>query len=381
MYQKYITEIEKLKENDAYRFLRETNSKGKTILFEGKEFINYSSNDYLGISSDVDLWKEFISKLPEEFLGGACSSRLLTGNSSYYAELEKYLADIYKREAAMLINSGYHANVGILPILATEKDLIVSDKLIHASIIDGIRLSYAKSIRFRHNDLSHLEEILSKERKNYENVFIVTESVFSMDGDLADLKKLLEIKKKYSAFLYLDEAHAIGVFGNQGLGLCEERDLIKEIDFIMGTLGKAIASQGAFLICSNIIKEYLVNKMRSVIFTTALPPLSILWTKKVFQKSVLLAKEREHLQKLGNYFRLKLVEIGLKTGGESQIVPVIIGENSECIRVAEKLRENGCFLLPVRPPTVPMGTARLRFSLTADMNESDIDKVIDILKS
>ena len=381
MYKKYKEEIEILKQNDSYRFLRETNSNGKTIEFEGKNFINFSSNDYLGISSDRDLWNQFLSDLPNDFLGGSCSSRLLSGNSKYYTELEQILAGIYQSESAMLFNSGYHANIGILPTLTTEKDLIISDRLIHASIIDGIRLSKAKTSRYHHNDLAHLEEILQKERKNHENVFIVTESVFSMDGDLANLEKLVELKKKYSAFLYLDEAHAIGVYGEQGLGLCESGRVIDEVDFIIGTLGKAMASQGAFLICNKVIKEYLVNKMRSVIFTTALPPVSLLWTKRVFEKSVRMKIKRDHLLRLAEYFREKLRELGMQTRGESQIVPVIIGGNSDCIRVAEKLREQGCFLLPVRPPTVPMGTARLRFSLTADMCESDLDKVIDVLKN
>lgn len=379
MYQKYHIELERLKERSSFRFLRNTQSDGIYILFEEKKYINFSSNDYLGISSEKDLWNEFIKELPEEFLGGACSSRLLTGNAICYSDLENYLAGIYGRESAMIFNSGYHANIGILPTLTTDKDIIISDKHIHASIIDGIRLSPAKSIRFRHNDLQHLEEILEKERNNYENVLIVTESVFSMDGDRADIEKLINIKKKYSAFLYLDEAHAVGVFGKSGLGLCEEKNVISEIDFIVGTLGKAIASQGAFVICNNVIKEYLINKMRSVIYTTALPPVSLLWTKKVLEKAIHMQIEREHLKKLGDYFRERLLQIGMKTGGKSQIVPAIIGENPDCIRVAEKLRNEGCFLLPVRPPTVPQGTARLRFSLTAQMQKSEIDKIINIL--
>ncbi len=381
MYNRYNVELEKLKENNCLRFLRDTHSEGKCILFDGKKYINFSSNDYLGISSDTNLWNEFLEELPEEYLGGACSSRLLTGNSTYYTQLENFLADLYKREAVMVFNSGYHANVGILPTLVTEKDIIISDKLVHASIIDGIRLSPAKSIRFRHNDLQHLEEILEKEKNNHESVFIVTESVFSMDGDLAEIEKLIELKKKYSAFLYLDEAHAIGVLGDRGLGLSEEKNMISEVDFIVGTLGKAIASQGAFVVCNKLIKEYLVNKMRSVIFTTALPPISLLWTKKALQKALFMQQEREYLRKLGQYFREKLQETGMKTGGKSQIVPVIIGENAGCVKVANKLRDQGYFLLPVRPPTVPHGTARLRFSLTVQMNMQEIDNIMEVLKS
>ena len=255
--------------------------------------------------------------------GGSRSSRLLTGNCYYYSILENLLSGSYEREAALVFNSGYHANIGILPALVTKNDLILADKLVHASIIDGIRLSDSTIIRYRHNDMQQLEYILEKQRKNHEHVFIVTESVFSMDGDTADLKKLVELKKKHNTFLYVDEAHAIGVFGDKGLGLCEKENLIDQIDFIVGTFGKALASQGAFLVCDHIIREYLINTMRPLIFTTALPPFSLHWTICSLQQIIKMKAERENLLSLSRYLKEQLVSLGFETRGDSQIVPLI----------------------------------------------------------
>ncbi len=380
---RYEETLAKIKENSSYRILRNTVKSGKNISFEGNNYINFSSNDYLGISSDIELWNNFLKNniLNDNcFNGSNCSSRLLTGNSEHYAIIEDYLSGLYKSEAALVFNSGYHVNIGILPALTTKNDLIIDDKLVHASIIDGVRLSEAKKIRYKHNDLEQLEEILKTERHLHENVFIVTESVFSMDGDLADLKKLVELKKKYNSFLYIDEAHAIGTFGNKGLGLAEELGLISEIDFIVGTFGKAVASQGAFVICSSLFRNYLINKMRSIIFTTALPPFSLKWTHFILQRITKMSEQRTHLMKLSEYFRNKISALGFETNGSSNIVPLIVGENDKCIKLAEYLQKNGVFILPVRPPTVPDGTARLRFSLTSQIEYSEIDKIIDLLK-
>ena len=343
---RYEETLAKIKENNSYRILRNTVKSGKNINFEGKNYLNFSSNDYLGISSDIELWNNFLQNNilnDTSFTGSNCSSRLLTGNSEHYLVLENYLTEIYKSETALVFNSGYHVNIGILPALTTKNDLIIDDKLVHASIIDGVRLSEAKKIRYKHNDLDQLEEILKTERHLHENVFIVTESVFSMDGDLADINKLVEIKKKYDTFLYIDEAHAIGTYGKKGLGLAEELGLISEIDFIVGTFGKAVASQGAFVICSSLFKNYLINKMRSIIFTTALPPFSLIWTHFILQRITNMSKQRAHLMKLSEYFRSKISSIGFETNGSSNIVPLIVGENAKCIKLADYLQENGIF--------------------------------------
>jgi len=380
----YRENISKLIDNNNYRILRETVKNGKYITFNNREYLNLSSNDYLGISGNTVLWHNFLENKilnVNNFLGSNSSSRLLTGNSEHYTQLENYLLTLYKSEAALVFNSGYHANIGILPALTTKKDLIINDKLVHASIIDGIKLSDAENIYYQHNNTEQLEEILKTKRHLYKNVFIVTESVFSMDGDYADLVKLIEIKEKYDTFLYVDEAHAIGTIGKQGLGLSEELNIISKIDFIIGTFGKAVGAQGAFVICNNLFRNYLINKMRSLIYTTALPPIILEWTYFILQYVVTMNNERLHLKQFSDFFRNKISSFGYKTNGSSQIIPLIVGENIKCIKLADYLQDNGVFILPVRPPTVPDGTSRLRFSITANINLSEIENVIKLLEN
>jgi len=283
-------EIQKLKEMNQYRVLRNFSEKSNFhTLCNGKPYVNLSSNDYLGLAFNQSLQEEFYGEMNAEnmvnkFGLGSSSSRLLTGNSSLYTELENLIAGEYDAEACLLFNSGYHANIGILPSIMKKGDILFSDKLNHASIIDGIRLSEADSIRYKHLDFDHLEKRLQTNRGNYKKAIIVTESIFSMDGDIADLNKLVALKKKYNCMLYVDEAHAVGTRGYKGLGIAEEQGYLFDIDFLIGTFGKAFASQGAFLVCSSLSKEYLVNKSRSLIFTTALPPINLYWTIFVFQK-------------------------------------------------------------------------------------------------
>jgi 8-amino-7-oxononanoate synthase len=382
-YSRYSNQLAQLKDKGNLRILRDTVQTGKQIEYAGASFLNFSSNDYLGISSNTELWQKFQSQRHEQeapFNGGACSSRLLTGNATGYTELEQLLAHLYQRDAALVFNSGYHANIGILPALSTKNDLILADKLVHASIIDGLKLSDAKIVRFKHNDLAQIDDLLTKDRHLYDMVFIATESVFSMDGDRADLAELVRLKTKHDAFLYIDEAHATGVLGNKGLGLCEEAGLIAHIDFIVGTFGKAVASQGAYLICDDVIRDYLINTMRSLIFTTALPPFSLQWTLWVVKEMVGMNAQRRHLNHISTYFREQLHREGYQVVGSSQIVPVVTGQNQAAVDLSKQLQAQGIFALPVRPPTVPEGTARIRFSLSSHFTVDDIDKVIDVLK-
>lgn len=379
MMEKFEAELQMLKKSANYRSLRNISAAGNKISLDGKEFINFSSNDYLGIAGDSLLWNSFIETLPKTFLGGACSSRLLSGNSSYYFETEDFISQLYGNRPALIFNSGYHANTGIIPVLAGAGDLILSDEFNHASIIDGIRLSKAKCIKFRHNDYGHLEELLLTHRNQLDNVIVITESVFSMEGDVADLARLADLKNKYSLFLYIDEAHAIGVYGNKGLGLCESLNLIPQVDLILGTLSKALASQGAFVISNGIVKEILINKTRSLLFSTALPPISLLWSLKTLKKTIGMQAERKYLLGLSMYFRKKLHETGCETKGNSHIVPVFTGENHKCIKLSAVLQDNGCFALPVRYPTVPVNMARIRFSLNVNIAQKDIDNIIGVL--
>lgn len=335
--------------------------------------LNLSSNDYLGLASRTDLYDAFFDEWKEKgYPLSSSSSRLLTGNFTVYGELEQLMAERFDREAALLFNSGYHANTGILPALADKHTLILADKLVHASLIDGILLSGAPFLRYRHNDYNQLEMLLKKHAGQYEQIFIVTESIFSMDGDVADLPRLVELKKSYpDILLYVDEAHAIGVRGKNGLGIAEEQDCIQDIDLLIGTFGKALASMGAYVICSRTIREYLVNCMRPLIFSTALPPIQIAWTRFIFERLPQFGELREKLALTGHLLAGALKGKGGEIS-ESHIIPFIVGENKECILKAEELQRKGFYCLPVRPPTVPKGTARIRFSLTAEVTSEQI---------
>ncbi|VEH66777.1 8-amino-7-oxononanoate synthase [Rodentibacter pneumotropicus] len=308
------------------------------------------------------------------------SSRLLTGNFPIYNDLEQLIARQFQRESCLLFNSGYHANLGILPALTTSKSLILADKLIHASIIDGIRLSQCKFFRYRHHDYDHLRQLLEKNADKFDRTFIVTESVFSMDGDVADLVELVKLKKQFpNVYLYVDEAHAIGVYGEKGLGIAEQAGVIADIDLLVGTFGKALASMGAYVICDQVIKEILINQMRPLIFSTALPPLNVAWTYFLFEKLPQFQQKRQHLNELSAFLRN---EVAHRTGNmpsSTCIVPYILGDNEETLARAYRLQQQGYYCLPIRPPTVPKGTSRIRLSLTADMTKEEIIEFITYL--
>lgn len=378
-------ELDVLRAGECFRVLPETGERlGCSIGSGGRRLLNLSSNDYLGIGDDEQLRREYLlafnpERNAERYSLTSSSSRLLTGNHRLYDELEDGLAAWYGREAALVFNSGYHANIGILPALATRHDLILCDKLNHASIIDGCRVADADFKRFRHLDYDHLEALLEESCQKYRQVFIVTESVFSMDGDLADLQKLCDLRERYGGFLIVDEAHGAGTFGDAGLGLCEASGLTDSIDIIVGTFGKAFASAGAYGIMDGMIRDYLVNTMRSLIFTTALPPVILGWSLQVLKKQRAMAAQRRHLHLLAEKLREALEQKGMRTAGESQIVPVIMGGNEKAVRSAAALRDAGFLALPVRPPTVPENTARIRFSLRADIRWEDISGIPEIL--
>lgn len=352
----------------------------KWIIRDGRKMLNLSSNDYLGLSRDMQLRKEFLTRAMEEYLPlSSTSSRLLTGNYPVYTELEKALASAYGKESALVFNSGYHANVGILPALADKETLILADKLVHASLIDGIRLSGATYKRFRHQDYEQAEQILQASVRTYKRIILVTESIFSMDGDIADLHRLVRLKQEYpNVLLYVDEAHAIGVRGKTGLGIAEESGTLPDIDLLVGTFGKALASMGAFVACSRLLHDVLVNRMRPLIFSTALPPLQVAWTSYLFQLLPHMEERRKHLQRLS----ASVAQALQGKGGEissSHIIPYIVKDNEDCLRLAEFLQRKGFYCLAIRPPTVPQGTARLRLSITADLDEENIRPLNELL--
>jgi len=357
---------------------------GCHVDYEGKRLLNLSSNDYLGISGNKKLLSEFYSSLDQEqivdnYALGSCSSRLLTGDNSVSHQLEKTITDQYRCDSALIFNSGYHANIGILPSLLGKNDLILSDKLNHASIHDGMKLCRARYKRYRHCDYDHLHSLLKQSREKYDRVIIVSETVFSMDGDTADLIRLVELKNMFGAMLYIDEAHAVGLYGPKGLGKAEEKGVINEIDILMGTFGKALAGLGAFVACNHDIREYLVNKSRSLIFTTALPPVVLSWNLFILNKVERMTEKRKHLEQLSNRLRKKLHQYNLQTRGNTNIVPVIIGNNRRALDISEQIKKDGYLVFPIRPPAVPEGTARFRLSLMADMVWSDIKKLPQLI--
>ena len=374
-------ELQTLKEKKNYRSLPPLIHKGRDVLLNGQRMLNLSSNDYLGLANDISLREEFLRTLtPETFLPTSSSSRLLTGNFSDYQKLEQQLATMFGTESALIFNSGYHANTGILPAICNTHTLILADKLVHASLIDGIKLSSAKCIRYRHNDISQLQRLIAENHNAYEQIIIVTESIFSMDGDEADLPALIQLKKSYSnILLYIDEAHAFGVRGKKGLGCAEEQECINDIDFLVGTFGKASASAGAYIVCRQVIREYLINKMRTFIFTTALPPINIQWTSWVLERLPALQHKRTHLLQISEKLKEALTTKGYNCPSVSHIVPMIVGASEDTILKAEELQRKGFYALPVRPPTVPEGTSRIRFSLTADITEHEIDQLIKLI--
>lgn len=357
------------------RILREIAPEGGGFCrLGGARFLNFSSNDYMGIAADAGLRREFYAQYPDaatpELALSSASSRLLTGNTPAYTRLEEKLSELYHGRAALVFNSGYHTNIGILPALSSDRDLILSDKLNHASIIDGMRLADAEFRRYRHLDCEQLETILAEKRAAYRRVFLITESVFSMDGDAADLRKLLELKKKYDCILIVDEAHSVGVRGPAGTGLAAELGIADEIDVLIGTFGKAFGSTGAYAIMAPEMKHYLVNHMRSLIFTTGLPPAVLNWSTFVLGRCAGMDAERAKLRRMGDALR-KL--FGDKTvPGDSQIVPYLIGGDREALNMAQRFQEQGILVFAIRPPTVPPNGARLRFSLSAALPEESI---------
>ena len=347
---------------------------------EGKPLIDFSSNDYLGLADHPALI-EGAKKAMEKWGAGARASRLMSGNLEIHHRLESAIAALKGKEAGLLFGSGYLANTGIIPALCGRNDVIYSDRLNHASIVDGVLLSRARFYRFRHNDLNHLEDLLISHRSRYRRALIVVESVYSMDGDLALVSELLELRGRYGAMLMIDEAHATGVFGAKGEGIISQTGA-ESVDVILGTFGKALGGYGAFVAVSNRMRQFLLNRARTFIFSTALPP-AVIGANLAAVK--LLDEEpgrRNRVCELASELRRALREdLGLNTPSESQIVPVMVGDSQSALSLAESLRDAGFFVKAIRPPTVPEGTARIRLSVTANHSLKDVRQLLEALSN
>lgn len=345
-------------------------------------YVDLSSNDYLGIASDTGLQAKFLNSTDfgcMQFTSSA--SRLLSHSQQTYTLFEETLADAYGcGKQALLFNSGYHANTGLISAFASTKAYIIADKLVHASIIDGIKLSGLPFARFRHNDYNHLDRLAAKVYGEGYNIIIIAESVYSMDGDCTDIDILAEIKRRYpGTLLYIDEAHAVGVEGPAGLGICKASANFESVDIVVGTLGKALASSGAFAITSETLRKFMINKSRSLIFSTAIAPINALWSRFTFLHTLGMDTERRCLRQLGAALSTELKSVG-KSIHTGHIQPLIVGEPHLAVELSKKLRTEGFEVLPIRTPTVPPGTDRLRFSLSAALSLDDISRLGEALR-
>jgi 8-amino-7-oxononanoate synthase len=369
---KFIDDLESklaaLKTEFGFRSIKQvSNGSEKYIYINGKKLINLGSNNYLGLSCNEKIKNISIDAI-NIFGTGACSSRLITGNNSIYDELEKELSEFKRSPSSLVLNSGYCANLAALTI-AKNCDVFM-DRLCHASLIDGATLARVNFHRFQHNDLDHLEKLLKNSDKSK---IIVTESIFSMDGDSCDLVTLVKLSKKYDAFLILDEAHATGIFGD-GRGLAHEYSLDRDIHLAVGTFSKALGSLGGYLSGDKIIIDYIINFARSLIFTTALPP-SVLAANLA---ALRFLKENPHyglpLLRISKDMRDYLKSLGFDTlNSSSQIIPIVLGDSKRTLAAQDILSDMGIFVAAIREPTVPKNFARLRISLRSDLTIEELE--------
>ena len=374
-YEFYKSKLDEQKASLNFRSLTALEMSSKYIFQGGKKLLNLSSNDYLGISTREDIRREFLKEynLPISIP----SARLLCANTNSYTKLENFLCEKFSKEAALLFNSGYHANVGIYSTLAKKGDVVFCDKLNHASIIDGIRLGGADLIPFKHVNYEDLESKLKRYRNKYKNAIISSEALFSMDGDFCDIKKLVELKQKYDAILVVDEAHSFGVYGN-GKGFCAQEGMTDKVDLIMATFGKAVGSYGAFCVGDKILIEYLINFARSFIFSTVFPQISAEFAYFVLKNYIFSSdKLQNKLINLKDYAHKNLSEFEIL--GSSYIVPVVLGENKKALEASKILYDNGFYCLAIRYPTVAKNSARLRISLNSAIDFEDLDPLFDVL--
>ncbi|MFJ7887030.1 8-amino-7-oxononanoate synthase [Lysinibacillus xylanilyticus] len=373
-------ELQLIEEKGLTRKLRSfSNGNESEIIMNGKKFLLFSSNNYLGLATDFRLIKK-ASEGISKYGTGAGGSRLTTGNFVIHEQLESEIAYFKKTEATIVFSSGYLANIGVISSVMKAGDMIFSDAWNHASIIDGCRLSQAKTIVYEHADMVDLEYKLRKSHGDGKKL-IVTDGVFSMDGDIAPLPEIVALAKKYNAYIMIDDAHATGVLGSDGRGTADYFGLKDEIDFTVGTLSKAIGAEGGFVSTSSIAKNYLLNSARSFIFQTGLSPSAIEAAREGISIIQNEPERREQLLNNAKYLRLKLQESGFVVKeGETPIISLLIGDSHEAIQFSEKLMDEGVFIPAIRPPTVPKGSSRLRITVMATHKKEQLNTVIDKIK-
>ncbi len=381
MIEKFLQDsLTDLKQKGLRRKLRPVvGAQGPQIIIEDQKVLNLCSNNYLGLANDSRLGQAVVECLKEEGFGSG-ASRLICGNMPAHRKLEEKLAQFKGAEAALVFSSGYMANVGIISSLFDREDVIFSDRLNHASIIDGILLSGAKMKRYPHCDMEALEGML-KEVNGFKKKVIITDSVFSMDGDVAPLERIVELAQKYECAVMIDEAHALGVLGEKGRGLAEHLGVEEKIDIQMGTLSKAAGSFGAYCCGSKDLISYLINEARSFIYTTAMPSAVAAASFKAIEIIETYPQLREKLLENARYLRAQVRVLGFQTvSSQTPIVPIIVGDSELAVQFSQKLLERGVFVSAIRPPTVPPNTARLRLTVMATHTKEELDFAIRQLK-
>ena len=355
---------------------------GGRVRLGGRELIDFSSNDYLGLSRHPALI-ERSRDWAARYGAGAGASRLVRGTFEAHAAVEAKLAALKGAEAALLFASGWQANAAVLPALFAAGDgpaLVFADRLVHASLHHGCQAAGVRQIRFRHNDLDHLERLLAEREAEPGRRFILTESIFSMDGDQVDLGRLTAIADRWNAFVYLDEAHATGVLGPRGMGLSGLAP--GRVDLAMGTFSKAMGSFGAYVAGSRALIDYLVNACSGFVFTTAPPPPVLGAIDAALDLVPGLDAERDRLQRMARRLRHGLAEAGIDPlASTTQIVPAVIGEETGALEAARRLEAEGLLAVAIRPPTVPKGSSRLRLALSAAHSDADVERLLQAIKA
>lgn len=372
-------QLQQLKDQGVYRKIPVVETANEAeIIVDGKKAINLSSNNYLGFANHPRLKKAAIEAI-EKFGVGAGAVKTIVGNMTLHEQLEADLAAFKREEAVMLFQSGFNCNAGVIQAITAAGDLIISDELNHASIIDGTRLSKADRAVYKHSDMNDLHRVLSELRLNYKQVLIITDGVFSMDGDLAKLPEIVELAEKFNCLTYVDDAHGSGVLGENGRGTVDHFHLQGRIDFTIGTLSKAFGVMGGYVAGKQVMKEWLSLRARPLLFSTNLPPAVV----GALIEAVKMLEESDEYTKAvwenGNYFKLKMKEAGFDIGhSETPITPIFVFDEAKTVLFSKKLLEKGVFVSPIIFPTVPKGKARLRVMVTAAHTKPQLDQAITV---
>ncbi|HLM09390.1 MAG TPA: 8-amino-7-oxononanoate synthase [Thermoleophilaceae bacterium] len=370
--------LAEIRDHGLYRKLRcVSGPQGPRVLLDGKPVLLLCSNNYLGLA-DHPRVREAAAEAAMRYGAGSGASRLISGNMTIHRRLEEQLCDFKRAEACLLFGSGYLANAGVISTLAREGDVIFSDALNHASIIDGCRLSRAETFVYDHCDTDHLEWGLRQ--AGGRGALIVTDGVFSMDGDVAPLERIVDLAQRYDARVMVDDAHGTGTIGPDGRGAVAAAGLEQEVDVVVGTLGKALGSYGAYVLCDVAMAKYLINTARSLIFSTALPPPAVAAAMAALELLREQPRRVEKLQRNAGVLREGLAAAGLPAGeDETPIVPLIVGPAAPALAAAERALERGIFAQAIRPPTVPAGTSRLRLAVMASHTKSELREAAAVL--